>query len=275
MKNYKNCFVAYLDIMGFKSLLSDNSCDDIYMIFDVLQTKSKAELNYCGNDIQAYQHIHHTILSDSIILYIEEDIDDAFAALIDVCRILQKSLADRDEPILLRGGIVKGDLFYENDIIYGNGLTRAYLLESNLANYPRIVFSGDTLTDGIQNSKYMRDCLKYLSPFYLQDDDYMYYVDYIYTAGMSAAKVIQYFQYFDRLKSLCIKILSQENEHSLRDKYIWLQKKIDFSIEHNQRLKEHYDKIKELEMKNGMEEYHQYIDSYSRIGSPTIINTEF
>lgn len=259
MKKYKEHFVAFLDIMGFKSLLLHSSCDDIYPIFDVLHTKSQAKLNLNGVQIKAYDHIYHTILSDSIIVYIEADIEDAFAALIDVCGRLQNSLANRDEPILLRGGISKGDLFYENDIIYGKGLTDAYLLESKLAKYPRIIFSGDTLALGISNAKYMFTELEGITKSYSQDDDYLYFINYLETRQMKPNDIIPY---YDRLKGVCKKYLYQEIDHSLREKYIWVQKEIEKSIERNLNVKEHYKKLKEEENERKFTEYNNRFSIY-------------
>ena len=107
LKEYHEYFVAFLDILGFKSLLNNTKCDDIYSIFEVLHKKTNSRRNQNGVEIKAYHHIKHTILSDSVIVYIRSDIDDAFAALIDICNQLQSSLANREKPILLRGGINK------------------------------------------------------------------------------------------------------------------------------------------------------------------------
>ena len=117
MPEYKEHFVAFLDILGFKSMINNFECGAIYDIFAAIHKRSKAFMNYNGVQIGAYEHIHHKILSDSVILYIDASIEDSFPALLDICARLQISLADRDIPILMRGGISKGSLYVENDII--------------------------------------------------------------------------------------------------------------------------------------------------------------
>ncbi|MBQ7373282.1 MAG: hypothetical protein IJW64_01800 [Clostridia bacterium] len=239
MPRYHEHFVAFLDILGFKSLLKDLSCEDIFSIFEVLHKKANGMRNQNGVEIKAYDYIHHTILSDSIVLYIRSDIDDAFAALIDICNKLQYSLANRDKPILLRGGIEVGDLFYENDIIYGNGLSSAYLLENNLAKYPRIIFTGDTLKKGLKNTKYMFVDMEGIMRPYQEDDDALYYTDYFSPDFWDTDTLIQY---YDRLLGVCNEQLNQAIEEGLRSKYLWLKKKVERAIKIHSSVAEYYRK---------------------------------
>jgi hypothetical protein len=162
------------------------------------------------------------ILSDSIIIFIEANIEDAFAALIDVCKRLQRSLANRENPILLRGGIAKGGLFHENDIIYGEGLTKAYLLESKLANFPRIIFSGDTLAHGEKNASLMRHLLVGAPSLFRTDEDMLHYVNYLPSIGKMPALEDEKL-YFTRIQNLCEKWLNKEIDTALREKYLWLR----------------------------------------------------
>ena len=227
MPEYKEHYVAFLDILGFKELLSSASCDEIHSIFDVLHEKSHGTYNLNDVEIKAFEHIHHMILSDSVIVYIESDVEDAFASLILICKKLQFALANREKPILLRGGIAVGGLFYENDIIFGEGLTKAYLLENNLAKYPRIVFTGDTLSIGFKNTKYMLARMEGSVTPYNQDDDALYYINYLQPSGLILNEIVQY---FDRLKEKCRYQLNQGIESGLREKYLWLYRKIDNEI---------------------------------------------
>ena len=259
LKNYSEHFVAFLDILGFKSLLNNTGCDDIYSIFEVLHKKTSSRRNQNGVEIEAYHHIKHTILSDSVIIYIRADIDDAFASLIDICNQLQSSLANREKPILLRGGIVVGELFYENDIIFGNGLTSAYLLESNLAKYPRIIFTGETLKVGFQNTKYMFVDMEGIIKPYQEDDDALYYADYLLPCFWDIDKLIQY---YDRLIDLCDYNLNKAIEDSLRAKYIWLKKKIDKSIKIQSDVSKYFNDREEAKRAQALQEYNEKFSIY-------------
>lgn len=242
MQEYREHFVAFLDILGFKALINNSACDEIYDIFKEIHQRSKASLNYCGVQILAYEHIHHKILSDSIIVFIDASIEDAFPALLDICARLQISLADRAHPILLRGGIAKGTLYYEEDIIYGEGLTKAYLLESNLAKYPRIIFTGDTLEEGRKTTKYMFpdiDDAGYKIHFCL-DEDMLNMIDFCPRCNGWTIERMK--MYFDNLRTLSDTMLIKSTDTSIREKYIWLRKYIEKSIQRISNLNEIYQK---------------------------------
>ncbi len=262
MKEYKQHYVAFIDILGFKNLLQENSCEDIYPIFSVLHSKSQSELNLNGIQIKAYECIKHTILSDSIILYIDADVEDAFAALLDVCGKLQTSLAQRKKPILLRGGVAKGNLFYENDIIYGEGLTKAYLLETKLAKYPRIIFTGDTLNIGLNNTKYMFTELEGIAKCYIKDSDGLYYIDYLSNFVWFDSKDM--ISYFDGLKNMCNHYLNMEIDYSLREKYIWLQSTVEKAIEKNGTARKHYTELAEKEREEIIRKYNAKFSIYKQ-----------
>lgn len=271
MHEYREHYVAFLDILGFKEHLKRNSCETIYSIFDVLRNKTRKQLNLNGVQIEAYEYIKYTILSDSIIVYIDASIDDSFATLVDVCSSLQKALATRDEPILMRGGIAKGDLFYENDIIYGEGLVKAYLLESNLAKYPRIVFSGETLAAGRENTIYTFTELDGLSRIYKTDDDYLHYVEYL---DVCFADVNDGVRYYDRLLELCRFYLNKEIDHSLREKYLWLQRKIEAHIKVHSSLREYFKKREEEVREREIEAYNARFSIYPKRLTVTIKEAE-
>ncbi len=271
MHEYKEHYVAFLDILGFKEHLKKNSCEVMYSIFEVLRKKTHKQLNLNGVQIEAYEHIKYTILSDSIIVYIDAGIDDAFTTLLDVCSNLQRALANRDEPILMRGGIAKGDLFYENDIIYGEGLVKAYLMESNLAKYPRIIFSGDTLSAGKENAKYTFTEFGGLLTNYRKDDDYLYYVEYLSSFFDSVEDCVQY---YDRLIALCKTYLNKEIDHPLREKYLWLQHKINAAIKIHTDVRDYYEKRQEEEDARETEEYNARFSIYPKRFTATINKVE-
>ena len=271
MHEYREHFVAFLDILGFKEHLKKNSCETVYSIFDVLRNKTHKQLNLNGVQIKAYEYIKYTILSDSIIVYIDASVDDAFATLVDVCSSLQKALANRDEPILMRGGIAKGSLFYENDIIYGEGLVKAYLLESNLAKYPRIIFSGETLAAGRENTIYTFTELDGLSRIYETDDDYLHYVDYLDACFADTNDSVRY---YDRLLELCKSYLNKEIDHPLREKYLWLQRKIEAHIKVYSNVREFFEKREEEEREREMEAYNARFSIYTKRLKGTIQKIE-
>lgn len=271
-KHYKEHFIAFLDILGFKELITSEECDTIYKIFDEIHSRSKGRMNYNGVQIEAYNHIYHKILSDSMIVFIDTEIDDAFAALLDICSRLQISLANKDNPILLRGGIVKGPLYYEDDIIYGQGLTDAYLLESKLAKYPRIIFTGDTFESGKENAKYMFPDLRDIMFRYKTDEDGLLFVNYM--PDVIGLDLDEKKLYADRLFSLCNTMLNKAIDSDLREKYLWLKRTIEKSLDHFGQLKEMYAKEEQDRREAEIDDYNTRMLIYTEMTSPKVVGEE-
>lgn len=261
MLKYQEYYVAFIDILGFKSLLKERKCEEIYSIFEVLRKKTHGRLNMNGVEIKAYNHIHYTILSDSVIVYIKSNIDDAFATLVDICKKLQFSLANRDIPIFLRGAISIGDLFHKKDVIYGNALSSAYLLESNLAKYPRVIFTGDTLEKGLKNTKYMFPDMEGIIKPYQEDDDALYFVDYLLPDVWNTDKLIKYYH---TLKNICNEQLNQVTEEGLRNKYIWLKAKVDKAIKVNTGVDKYFRELEKKKHEQDLLEYNERFSIYSQ-----------
>ncbi len=261
MREYKEHFVAFIDILGFKEIITNEECDNIYNIFAEIHSRSNTELNFNGFQIEAFDHVHHRILSDSVVLFIDAEIPDSFATIVTICRRLQSYLANRDNPILLRGGIVKGLLYYEDDIIYGQGLTDAYLLESKLAKHPRVIFTGDTLRCGKENTKYMFPDLEPSFNTYRCDEDGLYFANYLTPLIKLGPQKVKVF--FDRLLNLCETMLNRPIDNTLREKYLWLKRKIMEEISHMPQIKEIYKNEAEAKAQLEHEAYNARFSIYN------------
>ena len=260
MRAYREHFVAFLDVLGFKAFIDHEECETIYKIFETIHARSKGAMNYNGVQIQAFEKIQHKILSDSVIIFIDAEIEDSFPTLLTICTQLQRALANRDDPILLRGGIAKGSLYYEDDIIYGQGLTKAYLLESNLAKYPRVIFTGETLEAGQKSTKYMFPALDVMCREFAKDKDGLYFIDYL--PGRFPGKLDEMKAYGDKLIHKCEIMLNRLTDASLREKYLWLRSQIDESLSHMSQLKELYDKESKAKWEKEIELYNARFSVY-------------
>lgn len=247
MVEYKECYVAFIDILGFKNLIDDSECEDIYNIF---QSILDFEPHPLISNASVYKHIHHTIMSDSIVVYIEAAITDGFISLADVCSQIQMRLSRNHPPIFVRGGIAKGSLYHQNNILFGTGLTKAYILESTAAIYPRIIFSNEVRENALENTKnfYMFD---YDSSYYKKDNDEWYYINFLNTFNSlktwrprSVEESIEMNNmYFDSLLSHVNEVLGKETDNSIRRKYLWLKGKLTEEIEHMPQVKKYFEDL--------------------------------
>jgi hypothetical protein len=247
MSEYKDCYVAFLDILGFKNLLQNENCDAIKQIFDTIIDFEPHQL---VKNRGAHNDVCYYIMSDSIVAYINSQNEDAFITLTEVCLQIQVKLLLCNPPVLLRGAIVKGPLFCEGKVIFGEGLSKAFILESTLAKYPRIIFTGETRNVALQNTGnlYVFD---YNQMFYKKDDDMLYYINYLNTfdyipslKAKSVSEVIKFNnKYFEKLSNFIELILETETNPSIREKYTWLNNKVLIEIEHMPEVKKYFAQI--------------------------------
>ncbi len=159
---YTNVFIAFLDILGFKNMVGDGAnkgedeltCEEIYNIYSLHLKKPLDNIYYSSPKIMLrMEDVHMTVMSDSICFYIDSSIENAFVRLVATCAVFQAELLRLNNPVLLRGGISHGGLFTNHkSILYGPGLVKAVVLESQYAKYPRIIIDKATCELGMKNT---------------------------------------------------------------------------------------------------------------------------
>lgn len=220
---YTRCFIAFIDILGFKEKIKSDDCQDILNIYsDIKNPLVKAYIyDENGNPqlIEAVNDIKTKIMSDSICFYLEADKPDALFVLCACCSLFQAKLLKRSGPILLRGAIVEGDLFADGDITFGPGLTNAYLLEEKNAKTPRIIMTKQTFTQG-KNILSRPNIAGGLDDFVFCDSDEYYVINcYRTLRGMndhsngSTSELEKHIEY----------ILASTEDESVRGKYLYLK----------------------------------------------------
>ena len=262
MKQYEECFVVFLDILGFKSLINSKRFEEIKSIFESIITGddavkalsrcvdlnaedefSKALIRYnkCLTQTKIY------IMSDSIVIASACLPPEALAAVVDICNVIQIQLYDLETPIMVRGAIAKGDFFigkgkgsqddYFNSLIFGKGLVDAYIAQEYYAVYPRIIISEDVMNGYVisvddDGGKLPKD-----------EDDGYYYLDTLMRYvlphpdnidhNVVGEPITFYTDQFEHLPN-CGKMrkfiseqLSGYNDSGIRKKYLWLDKEME------------------------------------------------
>lgn len=124
-------YVAFLDVLGFKELVQQRG-DKLNDYFEIIQIALK--------DIRDDKaEIESQIVSDSIILACEIS-NQSLGLLLKAVQTIQSRCALKN--IWLRGAITTGEIHFnrEPNVVLGNGLTQAYLMESQ-EKYPRIIIN--------------------------------------------------------------------------------------------------------------------------------------
>ncbi len=224
-ENYiQDCYVAFMDILGFKDIIFKKTKDYIIDIFkeidakvirtSIFQRKEGMEIPLIPQNC-----LHKKIMSDSIVLFISKEHSNSLLVLLLACTVFQSEMLSLCDPVLLRGGISEGYMYNCGDVLFGEGLTNAYLLESKYAKYPRIIIP-KSVCDSYTNPNNI-PAYNYL--FKAEDDEY-YSTDYMrFYLNPSVPKG---FIPETKLNEFIDKCLNQYSDASIKEKYLYLQNEI-------------------------------------------------
>lgn len=223
--NNEECYVAFIDMLGFKEYTKNEEPDKVLGIFkEILKAKDrigKDKIAFCVDEqlMQQYnllsEKIYMYVMSDSIILAIRSCYEDGLKFLAKWCMNIQFKLLFYYH-ITMRGGISKGVYYGDGIINFGKGMISAVELESS-AKYPRILVESDLVKEIERNS---------YTPFFnneitlASDIDGKYYIDYL--TNISWENVQEDIMKFIKLG---------KDIPSIKEKYDWLEKKVKEKIE--------------------------------------------
>lgn len=139
---YSSYYVAFLDILGFKNLVSSKKIADkkkIESYFGIIEEVT-AELVR----MKSGKGLRSIIISDSVILSVplEGTMPDSIKKLRHLCVAVGKIQATLAlKGIWLRGAISSGEAFFDDEKsnVVGQAYVNAYLLENRQAIFPRVI----------------------------------------------------------------------------------------------------------------------------------------
>ncbi len=220
-------YVAFLDILGFKNIVLKNELEKIAELLckiEELINTEKFALYYAVNsgDHRSKHFLHNKCLlksriismSDSIVVIVPADNRYALSTIVRICNYIQTELFNiLDQPVLLRGAITKGEIYNRGSIVCGKALVKAYMAEENNSIYPRIILSEEIYQSG-------KAVVDREDSFLLKKDkDEYYYIDtYLYVNYDR--------EIMEKLYKLVQENLIGYNDTKIREKYLWLHKKL-------------------------------------------------
>jgi hypothetical protein len=159
-------FVAFIDIMGFKDMVSRNSHAKIYEMMQQIDysRKHNERVQWTTN---ASTLIKTTTYSDSIMIYSKDDSIDSLRSLVYSVSGLSNDLLFKGIPH--KGAVALGEmtLDYANSIFFGQPLIDAYLLQDELVFYGIVVHATaeEEIDKANQEKKTINFVKRYLCPF--------------------------------------------------------------------------------------------------------------
>lgn len=198
----KHHYVAFLDILGFSNMvLSDIGTDNPSNLGKLYSCHQRAAGIFSENP-----SCQITQFSDSIVLampYIRESFEWFARKVGEYQRLLL------DEGLLCRGGIVINKHFNNGTFTFSAGVIDAYMLESTVARYPRVVISQDLLGLVYPDQPTLPD-------FIIKEQDNIAFIDYLGITKNNGRENLE-----QNISSIVDKLFSNVNT-SLNEKGIWL-----------------------------------------------------
>lgn len=158
LANYSNRVVCFLDILGFTDLFvrsgrdqegnpNTTLYDQVLSAFEEVVAGAASKKSYLEEkNVLPQGSVDITYFSDSVVISCSRTTHGAEGRVLQRAGTLARQLLLRG--LASRGGIDYGVTYHKQGIVFGEGMFRAYYLESKVANFPRIVVSeevGSTL----------------------------------------------------------------------------------------------------------------------------------
>ena len=164
-RGYEIRYCAFLDILGFSELIRKVGPDDFEVVRDLLRLIHKPS-KYDTVDTADFRA---TTVSDAIALSSGFSAN-GLAVLVDA--IVRLVLGALEEGYFMRGGLCRGLLYHDREMVFGEAFIKAYQLESSVARYPRVMVMRQVYEEAITSN-----LGGYLGTHLVQADDGPYFVD--------------------------------------------------------------------------------------------------
>ena len=168
-KKYSNSLIAFLDVLGIKRLIEENTRGKEYIAIDKIEEMRKI-IKTSLDVIEDKENFNYLHISDSFVFICKPD---SIVLLIELLSTIQTRMI-QECNLLLRGAITVGDAIVREDakFIIGPAYIQAYQLQERDAIYPRIIVDKSAIKE-IKKGK------KPVSKYLKQDSDKEYFVNYI------------------------------------------------------------------------------------------------
>lgn len=119
----KECFVALLDILGFRDLVKNNDLEKVAQTYQKARSDFESNIQHI-NALLQNDSVSFRIFSDTFLIYTSEVSDESFLALLAALDFLFIAANENNLPI--RGATAVGELIVSNGIEIGIPIVEAY-----------------------------------------------------------------------------------------------------------------------------------------------------
>lgn len=183
---YRPAVITFIDILGFSDQVAKSEGLGPSQIRTILRRLANFAANSQDNDDEI-EETTAIVFSDSIVRVRFIDGEDRSGALFhEVLKLLQVQGEMLADNVLLRGGLTVGLIHVEGQMAFGPGFIRAYQLESQFANHPRIIIGPEVFKALREDERLvadhhdLEDEIHYQRQMLQQGDDGFWFIDYLY-----------------------------------------------------------------------------------------------
>jgi hypothetical protein len=142
--SYAVRYAAFLDIIGFRSLLDDLRAGIIGPSYVLALLRESREIYGPSPPLEKQVDFKIHGISDAVVVSAAPTAQ-GLLHLFGVTELLGVTLLETGH--LIRGGIAKGLLYHDEQFAFGDALVEAYRLESECAEFPRVLISSSVEQD--------------------------------------------------------------------------------------------------------------------------------
>jgi len=225
---YQNRFVLFLDILGFKAILDqtidkkgNDNTNVIRKTHNILSYLREAIGSKPNEQVPKTSRIV-TQFSDLIVIsFLEDDEKEHWNFFRDISFLL---IFLMNQGVLSRGAITYGKIIHTDSVIFGPALVDAYLAESKVAIYPRVIIGKSVFK--IFEKRYKKNLFISFNSILKEDFDDKIYFDYLLEVPWALSNIENILTYFRRVRRIIVEGLKSKNDN-IKVKYEWLKSKFN------------------------------------------------
>jgi len=137
--DYRQSYVAFLDLLGFKAAVDEADSDPAKQSF-ILEILHLVKDTLCENP---HTRMRLSYFSDCLIASVDRTPRGLYELIVSIST-LTVNLLQRD--VLVRGGLAAGGAHHSDGFVYGKAVNKAVIMETR-AEYPRTLLSSEAVSD--------------------------------------------------------------------------------------------------------------------------------
>lgn len=226
---YRSAIVTFVDILGFRALVTSKSAADVAAAITRLQESihpiSPGLPQQDGPKTIHPSRVH--AFSDCVVRVRPVAGDDDFGPIFirELSELASIQAALASAGVFVRGGIAYGQIHSTDLQVFGPALIRAYELESSLAHVPRIVIDPvaiQTFRDRAIPKSRMRQEITGMRRSIRQADDGLWFIDYLHAGAESFEGDVEKQNFFAlHRQRITAAAASVDIGSSVLPKYLW------------------------------------------------------